>query len=686
MAVLENEFIRLEISEKGTLEGLLNKKTGQQYAGGGGLWRLYFQIDDQMDREVLGCECEPQITLSANRIELSYPTVNYQGRQLMVSVLIAAWLDGDETRWSIELENNEDIMLHECEFPLVHNLQLKPEQPLLWSDRGGMIFPDIRQEIKRGFTHYVASDHLFLHKDVEYPGTATTNCFVFPAEQEGLYCACYDETFGETLHMFRLYGAALECGFARYPCLARGQNCRLEEYVLSPYIGSWHTAAQKYRTWADKWFKHQTPPEWVKAMKGWQRIILKHQYGEIHYDYEDIAKIHEDGLEAGIDGLHLFGWWKGGMDNSNPDYIADNSLGGHEKLKEQIQKFQKNGSVILYCNGRLIDLDTDYYKTVGKRISIKDKFGAEIRDAYKFSASGTYTRHFGNRTFTAACPACPEWLDKMKEVVDLAIEYGCKGVFFDQLGMNEFPCFDPTHGHEVPFMHISRKKAELVRELRDYARSKAPKLGIGIECLTDLSASYCDFIHSFPGFAEASNDWEGKSEKPVLTCFIDWFRYCFPEIIMTDREIRDDTDVERRVNHALLKGLRSDVEIYRCRRTIAETPNYSAYLAKANVLRDKYAELILNGKYLDTTGFNCDNSEVEGRAFVAGNKCAVVLTQSHLAQTKAVVSVADSIFREWGMLGEVLVENSRPGPGNGTSVEVTLPRHGLAVLVFETAN
>ena len=43
--------------------------------------------------------------------------------------------------------------------------------------------------------------------------------------------------------------------------------------------------------------------------------------------------------------------------------------------------------------------------------------------------------------------------------------------------------------------------------------------------------------------------------------FTERSRHTFPKVVISDREIRDDTDVPRRVNHAMLKGLRSDIEI-----------------------------------------------------------------------------------------------------------------------------
>jgi hypothetical protein len=226
-------------------------------------------------------------------------------------------------------------------------------------------------------------------------------------------------------------------------------------------------------------------------------------------------------------------------------------------------------------------------------------------------------------------------------------------------------------------MKMAWRKAELTRQLRDYVQSIDPQMGIGIELLTDVSASQCDFIHSLFGSSEVDNDWEKTGEKPIFRYFIDWFRYCFPEIIMTDRTIRDDTDIPRRVNLALLKGLRSDVEIYRCRKTIKETPHYEAYLKQANELRDRFAEFLMEGRYVDTLGFTCDNDQVEARAFVNGNRMAVLATQSHLAHVAATISVPGYDVVEHGGLGQLACQQA------GGRIQLDIPRHALAVVVLQ---
>ena len=98
MPVLENKQLYVELSEEGRLLALRNKETGHQYAGGGTLWRLYFQRGDQMDREVCGCDCAPEIRSAGGDLELNYPRDNYQGEPLEISVRIRIRLEGDESR------------------------------------------------------------------------------------------------------------------------------------------------------------------------------------------------------------------------------------------------------------------------------------------------------------------------------------------------------------------------------------------------------------------------------------------------------------------------------------------------------------------------------------------------------------------------------------------------------------
>ena len=200
--------------------------------------------------------------------------------------------------------------------------------------------------------------------------------------------------------------------------------------------------------------------------------------------------------------------------------------------------------------------------------------------------------------------------------------------------------------------------------------------------LSDVTAMQVDYIHGRYGATEVLNsDWEAKGEKPRTTNFIDWFRYTFPEIILSDRDIRDDTDIERRVNHTVLKGLRNDVEIYRCRALIDETPHYQEYLTKINQLKDRFKDLLLLGNYMDTEGVQHTSPDIEARRFDDGDKTAIVLTQSHLSSANTTLKIPEGYaFSEMEKVGEADIKP------NKNDIEINLEKHSLVVIILKKTN
>jgi hypothetical protein len=157
---------------------------------------------------------------------------------------------------------------------------------------------------------------------------------------------------------------------------------------------------------------------------------------------------------------------------------------------------------------------------------------------------------------------------------------------------------------------------------------------------------------------------------------MDWTRYAFPEVVLSDREIRDDTDIERRLNLNLLVGLRSDVEIYRCQGLVSMTPMYQAYLGKINALRKRYP--VLMATYRDTVGLsNSDPANLNARLFTDGAETAVVATTFGGRAGGGVVSVPGKTFVRSDGIGGARVA----ADGNGARVD--LDANALAVLLFK---
>jgi hypothetical protein len=503
------------------------------------------------------------------------------------------------------------------------------------------------------------------------------NCFAFTGDTQGLYFGSHDTTFQDTWHGLRLYPDKngdfneLEAGLYKYPNCMSGQSWSCDANVIVPYSGDWHETSRIYRKWANTWWKHQEAPEWVQKMKSWQRIILRHQYGETFFHYADLGNhIKRVGESVGADAVFPFGWWNSGMDNGYPDsyFTTDQKQGGDEAWKKAIADFKHNGAkVLLYFNGKLIDTESNYYKTGdGKSISYKGNTGTEYTEGYFFKAQDTFTGSFNSRSFVIADTHDPRWKKKLLEMADRALNFGADAVFYDQLGyLYGDQSWDISKEFPIPNRKGIVDRSNILKLIHEYINAKDKNFAIGTEGITDITAQNVDFIHNLTG-ATGPNS------------FIDWIRFTFPELIISDREIRDDTDIERRVNHTILLGLRNDIEIYRCRDLIDKTPHYQQYLAKINQLKEKYSSLLLQGTYRDTEGLINNNPKVSAKCFINGNMMAVVATQS----------ISDSDFTKISVPGYQYVEstivgNAKVDPVTKKQQDITINKNGLVVLVYK---
>lgn len=677
---LENELLKFEIDENGRLSSLKNKATGAEYAGGGDLWRIIYSRGDSLENEWLPSDAPIKLSKpSAEKILLEY------GGQFPVK--IECWLDGAQVLLKPTVKNaSSDLILREFQFPLVKNLPGAESSRLIWSMSGGAYAArggqSLRDWVEGAKTGYMAEDYDAVERSGLYPGRLALNCFFIEDKdsKNALYAASYDGSFQKTLHLFRGRSAKakvpreIDVGFVKYPFLKPGESESYSASALAP-VSSWADGAKLYRKWADSWYRPFKPADSVRSSNGWQRLIARHQYGKQFFKYSDFPKILKDGLAADIDTLFLFGWFKEGHDAGYPHYSPETEQGGDAALKKAISEFQKGGGkVIIYYNGQLIDAASDFYKKLGRKISVKVPGGSEHIERYMFGGAGTALRTFGNKTFVTACFGCPEWLEVLKKLADRALDMGADGVFFDQLGFMSQACWDESHGHEVPFMKIMGAKRKVLEKLRDHIKSRNPQASFGIEWLSDCTSEYADYVHNVYVYTKPSF----KDKYGVLrTDYVPLYMYIFPETVTTDREIRDDTDVKRRVNLAVIRGWRSDVEIYRCRATVAEAPNYQAYLKEVGTLRDKYRRLILNGTFRGTDLVECVNPRVEYSVFTAGSELAVVVSQSSADSEKAGFKVPGFEFAEGGGVGGAQIR------GNGDCAEASLPKDSLAVLVFK---
>jgi hypothetical protein len=226
--------------------------------------------------------------------------------------------------------------------------------------------------------------------------------------------------------------------------------------------------------------------------------------------------------------------------------------------------------------------------------------------------------------------------------------------------------WDISREYPVPDVFGIQKRMQCVKLLRDRYETKAPEFALGVEATVDALAQYCDYTHGYPA-NDTPNRW------------MNFFKFTFPELIFTDRGQRDDTDVAWHVNYTILDGQRVDIEIFRCRDLIDKCPIYQAYLNEANIIKEKYEDMLLCGRYMDTKGIEFSNKNMEARAYLSkdGKKMAVVVAnQLREAQTlKSTLSVPGFRYVEHATLGNASVAK------NGK--QTTLNQYDLAVILFE---
>ena len=213
-------------------------------------------------------------------------------------------------------------------------------------------------------------------------------------------------------------------------------------------------------------------------------------------------------------------------------------------------------------------------------------------------------------------------------------------------------------------MTAGAAKAEMVKQLRAYVKSRNPEMSFGIEWFNDVTGFHADYIHNI---FDSGNPFHCP----------EFVRYLFPELVTTDRCIRDDRDIERRVNLAIRLGLRSDIEIYRCRALIDETPHYKEYLTRANAFRERNRALILDGRFRDTVGASCDNPKVGFAVFEAGRRCGVILTGGSTAE-RAEVTVPGGRFTGFDRISGGEAKALSP-----SRILADLPPLSLILLIFE---
>ena len=381
----------------------------------------------------------------------------------------------------------------------------------------------------------------------------------------------------------------LTLGFNHFPMARPGEKITLPPSCVGLLDGDWRTAADRYRSYAEKTFyKVPAKADWVKNMTGWQRIMFRTQFGEDLLKPSDLPEVFRIGRRYGLNTIFIFAWWLEGMDRAYPKY-EEPWPGAFKELKENIQKVQEmGGHVILECNCHFLDQNSEFYKAFGDQVKIIDINGSDVRAQYSYAGRGEFRLVNGKNQFPLICSCTPLWRNQvLSQLRFMGDELDAQCVFADCYGGCPFqPCFNPAHEHGNRIDEEWAGKRAFWEAAEAYADESGRVLAT--EVVSEGAACYNQFIH---GNVNAS--FAIKSDE-----FPQLFRYVYPEVITSNRGVRcSEGQYDRQLKYAMMTGMRMDAEVYVCRATIDKDPAYAECVKFCTDKLVEYGEYFFDGRF-----------------------------------------------------------------------------------------
>ena len=630
---LQTKFLNFEIDENGENAGFIIPGKEDSAARGSDYFRLILDDGLRTEISILSHKQTGKAEMVGDKLVVTYDKlVSEYGDTYDVKFTVTVEVEDGLLKFTPAVENNtKNVRINECFCPLADFDELYGEKKddIIYFPNGLGTRVENPWKFMKDMTNvWYQHDEYEIFWHYHYP-RATMGWFGVESNGHFLYVARYDE---KARHCFmtvkqRIHAEPtnLMVGFDHFPMARPGEALTIPSTVLGILDGDWRAGADVYRAWADKtFFKVTKKHEWVKNMTGWQRIIMRSQYGEDYYKASDLPKIYEEGAKRGIHTIFLFAWWKEGMDRNYPTY-QEPYPGAFKELSDNIKKVQDmGGHIILECNCHFLDPNNPYYKEFGDEVKIIDINGNEIRPSFVYPGRGEFRATYGHHQFPICCSGTERWRNQVLSQLKQMGDMGADCVFADCFcGCPYQPCFNDRHehGNRVDEEWIYHRK--FFEAAVDYCDS-ADKVFAG-EVVTDVAAAYTQFIHGL-----VNVDFKIKSNQ-----FPQLFRYTFPEVITTERGIRDsEGDSPKQMKAALTTGVRLDCELYVCRRDIGCDEGYANMVKEYSDYLNKYSEFYFDGLFtvIDTEKlpyyikrgefYNADKTKVMRVLYNASNNAA----------------------------------------------------------------
>lgn len=614
---IQNTSLQYSLNAQAQVISLVNLHTGHEYVKeAGNLWKLLLESETEEEICISPQEQKPVIKATKDSLTVSYPVLVHKQQVLDIYLQISLCMEGEQLIAASHIENQSHLSVMEIQVTAasgIHSLSGNPKMDAIaWPKLMGMRIENPAESdlsVYAGFRKYERHDQYHTDLDATYPARMSMSWYDLYTETEGLYVGSHDATQHTIcMHVERdVKTNLLSLGVCRYPFLQKGESFDSPATVYVAHAGDWHYGARIYRDFVKKQALFTSPkqPVWAQNFHGWLRIIFQPQHRQPNFHFSDIPRLYDQAAASGMNTLFLLGWEEEGFARRWPDYAVSNALGGEEELRKGLDYIHaKGGKALMFLSYSLIDHKSAFYQEgKGKHCTIIDAWGEEVPFAETYCGEGTY-RKMTNPPMPMylSCPGSDDWQQKLKESAQLCLDLGCDGVLFDLGGLPPYFCFSKEHTHAKP-SHSFEQKSQRLKELRDLIHAYNSEAIILQEHTVDIFNQHMDII-------QGTNHLSKPNE------MIELYRYTFPELIITNREMgQDESNYRNAIGKTFLYGLRFDMTVFRCCGTLEDIPAYAKELGKVNALRTQNKETLLEGYFCDEEGFTKDNDLVLAKSY-----------------------------------------------------------------------
>lgn len=661
---LKNERGRINYSTKGT-QLTFNNVFPDIKSEGSIKWLLRLEDPDQNFKTIeISSEAQKSVLKNnAQGFTISYAKLQHEGKEYQISLFISFKKEDDYFTILPLLKNDEKkLVAVEFEGPVIQGIDVKLEDYKLLMPCGvGQEFiqtPDTdiaskKVSFKGGLSWTSNKDGNIYSINAHYPSRfATMQWCAFAGNNGGMYFASHDNRHASKQFNINYHkdNQKLSFSFLHQFACHPGENYQIPNLVIAPFSGSWHVAANRYRTWFDTSVKLQDVPVWAQNASGWMLTILKQQNNEVMWDYPALLEMSKISEERGLDIIGLYGWAHGGHDRFYPDYYPDTLMGGEQALKKALNDIRKSGKrSIIYVNGQLMDQNgTTYWDSIGRYINIvkKDKT-LDYQKWHKYKDAPA-------RFHGLACLSSDLWYERMLQLATEANAYGADGIIYDQLAVTapKF-CYATNHNHKTPEVMYTGDRYNLLNKIANTMKTINPNFIVMTEGLSDVVMNSISWFHGYENgvYVPTQKEIEGKYGKNTYSSiFPEMFKYTFSEMLTTTR---NPSPVNNRLilNYATVYGFRQELESryaadvkYLKEKKIPVPADYGNVISKPDLslvtsqdpvamknytkqiidFQRENADLLWHGKYIDDQKIVCDGGQVIAKVFENGNRLGVV--------------------------------------------------------------